>query len=470
MLIATPLLLSICCQVFADVQMPKIFSSKMVLQREMKVPVWGWAEKDEKVTVAIGGQKAEATADQNGKWMVRLNEFQAGGPYTMIVTGKNRLVFDDVLFGDVWICSGQSNMGFRLKNAKNAATEIPTANFPKLRLATVPCTSKPDPQYDVNMRPWTECTPDSATNFTAVGYFFGKKIHQELNIPIGLINNSWGGATCEAYVNPKLLAENANFAPTLDPDRITKQKAQYRAGYLYNGMLLPIIPYGIKGVIWYQGCSNQGRAVQYRSLFKTMIKNWRDEWGQGDFPFYFVQLANFLKTVPEPTDSTWAELREAQTMALALPNTGQAIIIDIGDANDIHPTNKLDVGNRLAAIALHKDYGRDIVWASPMYQSMEIKGNKAIITFNGIGGGLVARSDDGIIKGFAIAGADKKFYWANAKIDGNKVSVTCDKVAVPVAVRYAWASNPVCNLYNKEGFPACPFRTDNWKELSAGKK
>lgn len=462
--------ISAVCPVFADVQMPKIFSSKMVLQRGMKVPVWGLAEKGEKITVALGGQKAETEAGQDGKWMVRLNEFQAGGPYTMIVSGKNRLVFDDVLFGDVWLCSGQSNMGFRLKSAENAETEIPQANFPKIRLATVPCTSKADPQDDVNMSPWTECTPESAANFTAVGYFFGKKIYQELNIPIGLINNSWGGATCEAYVNPKLLTENPDFAPMLDPDRIAKQKAQYRAGYLYNGMLLPIIPYGIKGVIWYQGCSNQGRAVQYRTLFKAMIKNWRDEWGQGDFPFYYVQLANFLKVQPNPSNSTWAELREAQTMALDLPKTGQAVIIDIGEAGDIHPKNKLDVGLRLAAIALHNDYGRDIVWASPMYQSMQINDNKIIVTFKEIGGGLAARGNDGVVKGFALAGADKIFYWADAKIDGNKVIVSCDKVAAPVAVRYAWSDNPVCNLYNKEGFPVCPFRSDNWKELSFGKK
>ncbi len=235
-------------------------------------------------------------------------------------------------------------------------------------------------------------------------------------------------------------------------------------------MLLPIIPYGIKGVIWYQGCSNQGRAVQYRTLFKAMIKNWRDEWGQGDFPFYYVQLANFLKVQPNPSNSTWAELREAQTMALDLPKTGQAVIIDIGEAGDIHPKNKLDVGLRLAAIALHNDYGRDIVWASPMYQSMQINDNKIIVTFKEIGGGLAARGNDGVVKGFALAGADKIFYWADAKIDGNKVIVSCDKVAAPVAVRYAWSDNPVCNLYNKEGFPVCPFRSDNWKELSFGKK
>ena len=464
------LVFALCTAVNADVKMPAVFNSNMVLQRDMNTPVWGWAAPGEAITVTIAEQTKKVTAAPNGDWSVRLDPVQAGGPYTLTVKGKNTLKFDNVLFGDVWICSGQSNMGFRLRSANNAEKEIAAANFPKIRLMTVNCVSKAVPQKDVSVVPWAECSPQNAGSFSAVGYFFGRKLYQELNIPIGLINNSWGGATCEAYIEKERLAEIPEFLPVLDQQRIEKQKPQYKAAHLYNAMVLPLVPYGIKGAIWYQGESNAGRAWQHGMLFPVMIQNWREIWGQGDFPFYFVQLANFMAVKEEPGESDWAELRETQSKTLSLRNTGEAVIIDIGEAKDIHPKNKQDVGSRLAAMALAKDYGKKVVWSGPRFQSLAINGNKAILSFDFVCSGLEARSLDGkkdvALKGFAIAGKDRKWYWADAKIDGDKVVVSSAKVANPVAVRYAWANNPVCNLYNKEGFPASPFRTDLWPGIT----
>jgi sialate O-acetylesterase len=328
-------------------------------------------------------------------------------------------------------------------------------------------------------------------------------------MPIGLINSSWGGTPAESWMSREYLENDPNFQPILkhfeetsanivelkEKYKIEKQKYDavapklkaegkplppwpeepigpnhpYSPTGLYNGMIVPILPYGIRGAIWYQGESNAWRAYQYRTLFPAMIKNWRDAWGQGDFPFLFVQLANFEATSPEPQENDWAELREAQSMALLLPNTGMAVTIDIGEANDIHPKNKQDVGKRLALWALAKTYGKKIVCSGPIYKYMVVKGdNKAILYFYYVGGGLVTKGDS--LKGFAIAGADKKFVWADANIVGDTVVVSSDKVSAPVAVRYAWGENPVCNLYNKEGLPATPFRTDTWPGITDGRR
>jgi sialate O-acetylesterase len=347
--------------------------------------------------------------------------------------------------------------------------------------------------------------------FTAAGYFFGRELYRNLQVPIGLIHCSWGGSSCETWVKRSLLEADPQYRGLLDQwDRVCatydpeKAKAayqvqlakwkktveaakaagtaaprqprapgdprtgQHRPANLYNGMLLPVLPFAIRGVIWYQGETNAGRAYQYRSLFPLMIKNWRDDWKQGDFPFYFVQLANFRAVKPEPSDSDWAELREAQTMTLKVPHTGQAVIIDIGDAVDIHPKNKQDVGKRLALWALAKDYGRDVVYASPMYKSMTTKGSRVTISFDHACVGLTTK-DGTDAKGFAIAGADKKFFWADAKIVGDTVVASSPQVLQPVAVRYAWADNPVCNLYSKAGLPVCPFRSDDWPGITKGK-
>jgi len=322
----------------------------------------------------------------------------------------------------------------------------------------------------------------------------------------------WGGSSCEAWINRSVLADDDRYQSMLenwdktcsnyDPEKVQAayqkrlekwktqsekakaegkpkpqrpraprdpRKGQHRPANLYNGMLLSVKPFGLRGAIWYQGESNAGRAYQYRHLFPTMINSWRLDWQQGDFPFYFVQLANFLPIKPEPADSAWAELREAQSMTLETPSTGQAVIIDIGDADDIHPKNKQDVGKRLALWALAKDYGRDIVYYGPQYKSMAVQGNKIVLGFDHVGGGLVAKGG-GPLEGFAVAGEDKTFVWADAKIVGNTIEVSCPKVAKPAAVRYAWADNPVCNLYNTEGIPASPFRTDEWPGITVENK
>ncbi len=494
----------------ADVRLPSIISDNMVLQQGKAVPIWGWADAGEAVTVtgSWGSGKWETTADQDGKWMVKIDTGKAGGPYEMTVSGKNPITVKNILVGEVWVCSGQSNMEFTLKQAKNSAEEIVEANnYPQIRQFLVGRKVIYTPMYNCNGK-WEICSSTTAGKFTAVGYFFGRELTKQLdNMPVGLLNTSWGGTPVESWMSKEYLEADANFQPIMKRFEdasadINGLKAKYREDMqkynavvpqlkaegkplppkpeepigpghaysptgLYNGMIVPIIPYGIRGAIWYQGESNAWRAYQYRTLFPAMIKNWRDAWHQGDFPFLFVQLANYMTPEPQPVESDWAELREAQLMTLSVPNTGMAVTIDIGEP-DIHPKNKQDVGKRLALWALAKTYGKNIVYSGPIYTLMEINGNKAILHFDHIGGGLAAKGDS--LKGFAIAGEDKKFVWADANIEGNTVVVSSDKVAVPVAVRYAWEKNPVCNLYNKEGLPATPFRTDIWPGISYGKR
>ncbi len=494
----------------ADVKLPAVISNNMVLQQALDAPVWGWADPGEKVTVAIGGQSKTATAGADGKWMVRLDQMKTDGPLTLTISGKNTITIENVLVGEVWVCSGQSNMQFALASANNAEKEIASADYPNIRLFTVPRKGTQEPQYDCQGE-WVECSPKTVASFSAVGYLFGRDLYQKLNTPVGLIHTSWGGSSCEAWVRRAVLEADPRYGSLLagwkqrvaafDPDKVKanyekrlanwktavqKAKAegkpaprrprapadpragQHRPANLYNGMILPVLHYGIRGAIWYQGESNAGRAYQYRYLFPAMITNWRHDWGEGDFPFYFVQLANFHAAQPQPGESTWAELREAQSMTLSLPHTGQAVIIDIGDAGNIHPRNKQDVGKRLALWALAKDYGKPVVYSGPVYKSMKPGAGKIVLAFDHVGGGLVAK-DGPPLKGFAVAGADRHFVWADAKIVGDTVVVCSPKVAQPVAVRYAWADNPVCNLYNAEGLPASPFRTDDWPGLTAEK-
>ncbi|MCX7046599.1 MAG: sialate O-acetylesterase, partial [Candidatus Sumerlaeota bacterium] len=486
----------------ADVKMPAIFGSKMALQRDAPIPVWGTAEPNEKVTVTIGDQNASAQAGADGKWKATLKPLSAGGPLTMTVAGKNTLKFENVLVGEVWVCSGQSNMGFTLGGVKDADKEIPAANFPKIRLFSVKRVTSATPAEDVEGQ-WEECTSDTAKKFTAVGYLFGRDVHQALNVPVGLFDSSWGGTPAEAWTR-KGVIENDPELKTMIADWETKianrdqdkkkfdqqmekwtkdvekakaekkelprkpnawvepEKSPNRPANLYNGMIAPLVPYAIRGAIWYQGESNASRYDQYAKLFPTMIRDWRAQWGEGDFPFLFVQLANFKDRKDEPSDSDWARLREAQSKTLALPKTGQAVIIDIGEAKNIHPKNKQDVGKRLQLAAMKVAYGKnDVVFSGPTFDKLKVEGGKAILSFKNVGGGLVNKAD-GAIKGFAIVGADKKFVWADAKIAGDTVVVSSDQVKEPVAVRYGWADNPEVSLYNKEGIPASPFRTDDW--------
>ena len=494
----------------ADVKLPAIFGDHMVLQQDLPVPVWGTADAGEPVTVSINGQKVAATPDPMGHWKAVLQPLKAGGPFELAVAGKNAITLKDVLVGEVWVGSGQSNMEFHVSRAHDAEKEIAAAKFPRIRLFTVKKKVAAEPQSDCEGS-WSECTPASVPDFSAVAYFFGREIHKTLDVPVGLIHTSWGGTPAEAWTSRPALEADPDFKPILErwdhvvavwPEEKAKhdqavadwkakaEKAKadkkkeppqpppplgpdnpHRASGLYNGMLVPIIPYAVRGAIWYQGEGNAGRAYQYRKLFPAMIADWRKAWGEGDFPFLFVQLANFKDTKPEPADDDWAELREAQHLTLkASPNTGEAVIIDIGEAKDIHPKNKQEVGRRLALQAQAVAYGKkDVVCSGPVYESMKAEEGKIRLTFKSAGGGLVAGAHSGApapLQGFAIAGEDKKFVWAEAKIDGETVVVGSDKVAKPVAVRYAWASNPVCNLYNKEGLPASPFRTDEWPGIT----
>ncbi len=471
----------------ANVKMPAIFGDHMVLQRDQNDKVWGKADANEEVTVSIAGQSKSTKADDKGRWSVTLDPMKVGKPLKMTVRGKNTITFNDVLVGEVWVCSGQSNMEWAVRQANDGDLEVLAADFPRIRLISVPQVGTQEAQDDFKGE-WEVCTPGTAENFSAVGFFFGRQLYQTLGVPIGLIDDAWGGSAAEAWVRRDILEKDEKYKPLMerwtakektyaDPSSGNRSKQEQdmrgnsRPGNIYNGVLKPTIGYGIKGAIWYQGESNAGRAYQYRDLFPLMIQSWRDEWGIGDFPFYWVQLADYKNEKAEPADSDWAELREAQTMTMnKLRNTGEAVIIDIGEGRDIHPRNKQDVAKRLARWALAKDYGVKVACQSPTYKSMETKDNKIILTFDYAGPGLYAFDVNEAI-GFTIAGDDKKFVKAKARIVGSdKVEVSADSVSNPVAVRYAWADNPICNLYSRDGLPATPFRTDDWKGMTADAK
>jgi sialate O-acetylesterase len=487
----------------ADIRLPTVIGDNMVLQRNGDVPIWGWADPGERVTVDVSWSEANWTvkADTSGRWKLNVTAPPVGKPGRMTLKGKNAVTLQNILAGEVWVCSGQSNMQWTLSNSSYAKREIAAADYPRIRLFSVERKVADAPQDDCTGS-WVQCSPETIGGFSAVAYFFGRELHRKLDIPIGLIHTSWGGTPAEAWTSGPMMKTDPDFAPILERwEKAVKNYPQAMAEYnkkleqwkkaraegkkpgraprspfgpgnphspsgLYNAMIAPLIPYAIQGAIWYQGESNASRAYQYRDLFPAMIRSWRQNWGRGDLPFLFVQLANFLEIKPEPADSAWAELREAQAMTLGLPNTGMAVIIDIGEANDIHPRNKQDVGKRLALWALAKSYGQNVVYSGPLYKSMRRDGNKIALEFDHVGGRLVAQHDDPLT-GFAIAGADRRFVWADARIEGQTVVVSSEQVREPVAVRYAWADNPVCNLYNEAGLPASPFRTDDWKGVTA---
>ena len=452
----------------SQVTLPPFFTSNMVLQQGIQIPVWGWASKGEKVTVTLEKNTVSVKSDKNGKWRVNLPKMNYGGPYKMTIKGKNFLTIENIMIGEVWVCSGQSNMEFRVSGTKNAATEIAAANYPDIRLFTVKKRVSKEPQENLEEGEWRVCTPQSVPNFSAVGYFFGRNLYEHLKVPIGLIHTSWGGTVAETWTSKETIAQDPDFSEMLKKLQNVDMKTS-KVGpndyptLLYNGMLNPLVPYGIKGAIWYQGESNASRAQQYKRVFPNMIKDWRTKWNQGNFPFLFVQLANFMKPVTEPDESAWAELREAQTQTLQIENTGMATIIDAGDANNIHPTDKQVVGYRLSLAARKVAYGETLTYTGPTYKSMKIDQNKIYITFDNIGGGLKVNNKYGYINGFSIASADGNFKWAKAiVINQNTVLVINETIQNPAAVRYGWANNPDdLNLYNAEGLPANPFRTDS---------
>jgi sialate O-acetylesterase len=477
----------------AEIKVPNIFTDHMVLQQAQKNKVWGTAAAGEAVTVTIDKQTHKATAGADGKWQVELDPLPVGGPYVLAISGSNEIKIGDVLVGEVWICSGQSNMQWGVNGSNDADLEVLAARFPNLRMINFPNVGVQEPIWTHPNSKWMACTPETVGGFSAVGYFFARQLHRTLDVPVGMINNAWGGSACEAWIRRDLIAADEKLKAIADRwtqmetqlaelsgkaclnDEQTKQLNQLkgqmggnaRPGNIYNGVLKSHLGYGIKGAIWYQGESNAGRAYQYRDLFPLMIKSWRDEWGQGEFPFYWVQLADFLNEDPNQFDSAWAELREAQTMTMSrLANTGEAVIIDIGEGKDIHPKNKVDVGRRLARWALAKDYGLKVAFHSPQFKSMEKQGNKIVLTFDHVDGGW-RPFDTSEPRGFAIAGEDKKFVKGTAKIlpDG-KVEVSAAGIEQPAAVRYGWADNPVVNMYSGVGLPLTPFRTDDWPGLT----
>ncbi|GHB94603.1 sialate O-acetylesterase [Cerasicoccus arenae] len=498
----------------ADVTLPHLFSDHMVLQRNLADPVWGKADPGETVSVTIAGQKHETVADADGKWGVTLDPMPAGGPLQMIIKGNNTIELENILVGEVWVCSGQSNMGFAVKSTYNNEVEIASANFPEIRLLSLPRKGTQEPQDDFEAD-WQICSPATVGGFSAVGYFFGRRIHETLGVPVGLIDNAWGGSAAEAWAPRELLEQHEQYADYISQwdkrafeytDEIHAEKmaeykvareeydknggkrprwpqdpryGQHRPGNIYNGGVLPLVGYGIQGMIWYQGETNAGRPDNYEHLMGLVIGNMREQWGQGDFPFYWVQLADYGSESAEPTDSKWAHLREAQTKTMeSVPNSGQAVIIDLGEGRDIHPRNKQTVADRLVRWPLAKEYGYTMDYRSPEFASMETvdiasteeDGAETSTTGKGVLLSFDYNSSDGLIpfdtnevKGFAIAGEDQQFHWAEAEIIGkNQVRVWSDAVAEPVAVRYAWATNPVANLYDKNGLPVTPFRTDDW--------
>jgi sialate O-acetylesterase len=494
----------------AEVKLPSLFSENMVLQAGAKDPVWGLAGPNEKVTVSLGSARATATADASGRWKVEIGPLEPGGPFEMAVAGSNTIVIHNVLVGQVWVCSGQSNMEFNVARANNgwesgvydAKNVVASANYPMVHMFTVVKTVAGKAQSDVAGR-WEITSPETVAHFSAVGYFFGLNLLKALHEPIGLIHTSWGGTPAESWTTHATLESNPAFADILerwqkeyqaypeameqygaalhDWEEATKQAEEagnpmppapqlpadprsspWRPSSLYNAMIAPLIPYRIEGVIWYQGESNANRPAQYGKLFPAMIEDWRHTWGEGNFPFLFVQLAGYQNVHP-PYD--WPLLREAQMKTLSLPNTAMAVTIDIGDPPNIHPRNKQEVGRRLALAAQAVAYNQKVIYSGPLYSSMKVEGSKIRLHFTHLGGGLVAGGTaPGHLEGFEIAGADHKFVGASAQIDGDTIVVESGSVEHPLAVRYGWQSYPICNLYNQAGLPASPFRTDDWTD------
>ncbi len=508
--IATGLaLLAAALSLRAEVKLPTIFSDHMVLQQGISVPVWGWADDGELVVVHYRDQVVQTRA-KNGKWQVKLAAMKADSkPANLLVLGSNRIELKNVVVGEVWLASGQSNMQWALRQSANWQAAAAASANPNLRLFYVPRVKSPQPVADIqgqynNAKPvWLVASPETTPDFSAVAYYFGCDLQKARGVPVGIIHTSWGGSPAEVWMSERVLAGNPGYkkdildsyqvgmknfetAKARFPEQLAKAKQSgakvlpqaprepWRPTELYNSMIHPLIPFAIKGAIWYQGESNAGRAWQYRTLFADMIQNWRQDWGQGSFTFLTVQLAPFTKILPEPADSNWAELREAQIVASKnVGNAGTVVITDVGEEADIHPQKKEPVGARLALQARKLAYGESIVASGPTFKNVSFSAGKATVTFADVGKGLEAR--DGDLKGFSICGADGKFVWASAKIVGaDKVelsnSMPNSLVKQPTAVRFGWANFPVVNLWNKDGLPANPFRTDSFPVTTMPKR
>ncbi|MEO5712744.1 MAG: sialate O-acetylesterase [Luteolibacter sp.] len=481
----------------ADLWLPSVFSDHMVLQRDMTLPIWGTATPGKEVKATLAGKSAAATADEMGKWRIDFPALPAGGPFTLEVSSGATRSYSDVMVGEVWLCSGQSNMDFTLaKTVKRSFSgaadwekEVAAADFPKVRMFSAEWTMSEFPRRDVQGA-WAVCSPQTAGDFSAVAYYFGRELQQKLDVPVGLVTCAYGASTIESWISEEGMSAHPQFKELLDafgkkriafrddpkpfqqygealaksnggkaPKNPDPLQDQHNPFVLHNGMIAPVVPYAIRGAIWYQGESNMNTRSLYPELQQALIGEWRSLWKNPGLPFYFVQLAPNKAPQPEPSGCQLPEMREAQAKSLAISHTGMAVTLDIGDEKNVHPKNKLDVGRRLARLALTGTYGKPGVANGPLFHDAAVEGGKIRVRFDSTGGGLVAK--DGALKQFAIAGSDKKFVWADAVIDGETVVVSSPSIPQPVYVRYAWAENPAgANLFNSEGLPAAPFRNE----------
>lgn len=497
-------------------RLPTFFSDGMVLQGGVPLPIWGWGVPGEELTVRLAHQSQLATADASGHWAVRFDPLPTTPPgalaLTLEITGAERLTIRDVLIGEVWLCSGQSNMEWTLAGVRNAREEIAAANEPRIRQFLVPRSGAPTPQDAASLPPtqWTPATPETASGFTAVGYYFAREISRSRGgVPVGLLNATWGGTAIQSWMSVEALralpnryeillrakakeladwparrrqieadtllweqrAAKARAAGQLEPPNRpwnpgSPDLPEWTPTNLYNGMIAPLVPYVMRGALWYQGESNAKDgavgAAAYTGLLTDLIRSWRAVWNQGDFPFYFAQLPNWNAAVDDHTGVSWAHFRDGQKAVLATPNTGMAVTIDVGESEDIHPPDKRPVGERLARIALRRTYGKSVADRGPSYRAMLLdQGGRVRLSFDDAVDGFIVQ--DSAPRHFELAGEDRNFYPADAMIDGNEIVLSCPQVPEPTAVRYAWSNDPVgCNLYNREGLPAMPFRTDNW--------
>lgn len=496
----------------AEVTLPAIFKDHMVLQRDKPLPVWGWADAGREITVKFGPQTKTTKTGKEGRWKVVLDPLQTSNePQNLMVSAQTSVaVVKDVVVGEVWLCSGQSNMAMTVKNVKDAEKETAAANFPLIRMFFVQSYTATSPQEKCQ-GVWQACAPQTVPNFSATAYFFGRALHQSLKVPVGLIHSSVGGTAIESWTSMAAMEKQPEVQPLLEhwrsdvalfeqSDNLAKNEAAKkewqeavkaavaakqpppptptytgrdplhpnRPGNLFNGKIAPIIPFPFRGAIWYQGESNAGNGPLYATQLPLMIRDWRTRWG-AEFPFAWVQLPNFMKRETEPeAPSTWARLREAQTQALSVPNSGMTINLDVGEEKDIHPKNKQAIGHRLALWARAKVYGEKIEWSGPLYDSHAIKGREVAIQFTHADG-LKTTDGGAVVKGFIIADESHHWQWAEARIDGKQIIVSHPSIQSPTAVRYAWANNPEVNLVNSAGLPAGPFRTDDWPMDNASK-
>lgn len=495
----------------AELQLPCLFSNSMVLQRDQPVRIWGKASPGSQITVSLLKQQQTATAADNGRWEVRLQPLPAGGPYQLKIAGDgSQIQLEDVLIGEVWLCSGQSNMAMTVNGVQNAEKEVSHAQHPKIRMFTVRSGHATTPQDNCEGN-WAVCHPSTVSSFSATAYFFGLRLHQELQVPVGLINSSVGGTSIESWTSISAQQAVPELAPRLQawqqedeqysPEKAQADYAQQLAAWerqkaaaeeqgqraprrprqvmqprkdrnypanLFNGKIHPLVGYTLRGVIWYQGenSANRGFAHLYEAQLRTLVADWRTRWGQPDLPFAWVQLPCFRAAQQAPSETSgWVLVQDGMRRALDIPHSGMAITVDLGEPQDIHPRNKQDVGSRLAQWALAAVYDRDLVAMGPVLRSVGRNGHHMVLQFDHVGSGLKTKGD--ALQGFAIAGADQQFHWAQARIEGDKVVVWHDDITEPASVRYAWASNPAISLYNSADLPASPFRTDNWEERLA---